>query len=266
MIVIAKTEEDAKWLNRELKIAWDTAAIAQSSFNEGFNGNGVCWWSGEEAPDFSDVKQPYYWQDNLSNEDFLKVVLLKEAERILLEQKFYREHVKDKFKFLRFEESNYNGNWWVRINYGGGHKSAGYFFSPHEQVETMEKLKRENTKARKNAGLEKRYKFLVFGFYKKVSVWTRRMDIEDYDGRRHSGASTHFEFSYPPTKVDIKELDRLNAEAEIASDESHFFCSTCQKAYHKDDYGFFYFATKRCRKCVDSDPKWLAAAKAERYN
>jgi hypothetical protein len=61
-------------------------------------------------------------------------------------------------------------------------------------------------------------------------------------------------------------LDELNAEAGKSRQDGWFFCSHCKKAYLNSEYGYYWFATTLCFKCMKANPAWEKGARNESYN
>lgn len=92
----------------------------------------------------------------------------------------------------------------------------------------------------------------------KISIWVRR-------GERDGEAAGKY-FLLPLNEDDMAWLHNANKEAKQANEPGWFYCTRCQKAYPKEQYGYFYFAGKRCKQCLVDDPAWFREAQQERYN
>lgn len=92
----------------------------------------------------------------------------------------------------------------------------------------------------------------------EIGVWVRR-------GERSQEAAGK-SLLFPLNEDDMAWLHNANKEAKQANEPGWFYCTRCQKAYPKEQYGYFYFAGKRCKQCLIDDPAWFREAQQERYN
>jgi hypothetical protein len=86
-----------------------------------------------------------------------------------------------------------------------------------------------------------------------TSAWVNR------DG--HDGEGIGYDGDYL-----LAHLDEINAEAIKANQLGWFYCTHCNRAYPREDYGYYYFAETRCKSCCDADKSWLRSAQSESYN
>lgn len=134
-----------------------------------------------------------------------------------------------------------------------------------EQAE--DKIAEENLKTAKENLLSAMYPYLYFSVHGFVNVWVCRIYHHTYPTDRYvrsDHASVRFNFQYPPDEAANQKLTELNEQAKLASQEGMFFCTKCQTAKPKAEYGGFYFAEQRCKGCADSD--WLKTAREETYD
>jgi hypothetical protein len=86
-----------------------------------------------------------------------------------------------------------------------------------------------------------------------VSAWINR------NGRDGEGIGGSEEYL-------MSHLDEINAEAIKANQDGWFYCTRCNKAYPREQYGYYWFSETRCKSCCDADKSWLRSAQSESYN
>ena len=92
------------------------------------------------------------------------------------------------------------------------------------------------------------------GYY--AHAWVRR------NGR--GGEAVNWQANFPLTEEHWDALHTLDKKAAQARQPDWFFCAQCSTAKPWSEFGYSYFAERRCKDCVT--PEWLRRAKAETYN
>lgn len=108
------------------------------------------------------------------------------------------------------------------------------------------------------------YPSLRFGVMYPWVEWHRTNLVSAYVVG--SGTHTGWDGQWPLTGPAKAKLKKINTEAEKSLVDTHFYCTCCQKAYPKEEYGFFYFASRYCKQCGDDNPEFRKKAANERYN
>lgn len=91
------------------------------------------------------------------------------------------------------------------------------------------------------------------GYY--AHAWVRR------NGR--GGEAVNWQANFPLTEEHWDALHTLDKKAAQARQPDWFFCAQCSTAKPWSEFGYSYFAERRCKDCVT--PEWLRRAKAETY-
>jgi len=159
---------------------------------------------------------------------------------------------------LRIPDGSNTPYWTVYYNQGGINRN---FKTPEELREKVRELQQHAQDIETELAMSATYPSLYFsvnGDY--ATVWVKR----EIDGIVHDGTAVG---TFDLRVSNIKELLRYaNSQATIARAEGHFYCTGCQKAYPREEYGYYYFAAVMCKTCLAANPEWERRARAESYN
>ena len=243
---------------------------------------GIEWWK-EEQPPIPNPKWPMrcYWQGDRDLPTFW-AYLQQEETRLKSVHKINFAKLQGLFPVLDWEitEEEFFFAVRVRTNYGGSGSGASPVSLEDKHFEDMKQwLSAKAWKREKKAQLSATYPFLYFApdsspnsvetspamqaFIGAGTQWQVFTLVDDEWGKR-CGTAIGFFFEMPMDSDIIRKLQGLNRESEKAQQEGWFFCSVCQIAKPRSEYGYYYFAETRCQDCLD--PAWEKRAREETYN
>lgn len=240
------------------------------------------WWKGEQSP----VSNPKwfmrcYWQGDRDLNEFFSYIQQEELKLKSIHIANFGK-LKDLFPVLDWEidEEEFYFSVRVKTKHGGGN-SASPVSLKDDGFEDMKKwLAAKAWKKETKIQLMAKYPFLYFAPDSSSSSgptspgmaaiigyggtqWKVFLTYE-YEGRDCCGTSTGYYFEWPITQETAKRLSELNQESEQSQQDGWFFCTVCQIAKPRHEYGYYYFAETRCKDCLE--PVWEKCARAETYN
>ncbi len=267
---ICRTEKWAYWLAHNLdRRIFSPSAINQKQVDRGIRSNGVYWWKDEQEP--VNLLDDVYWQEDKTIEEFYNHILLCENIKALLDRCFFEYWYQKKFPNLEWEIHKEEHQFWVRIKT----QSGGAFpvsLAVKDAPETLKMLESVSKIREYVKELSEVYPYLYFhpgttdmpyteqgSKVKTPYQWSVYVNRNGQDST-HTG----YHFDWPVTDEIKEKLTELNEQSRLSQQVGWFFCTQCHKAYPKDHYGGFWFATTLCNTCAT--PEWKDRARRETYD
>jgi len=282
IIAITNSEEEARQLN---KLTGMNEGITSNGRTQSYidmvggMSRGIEWWK-EDQPPTANPKwnKPLYYQGDMSLPVFFAHIQEQEKQRKVLHVANF-DKFKGLFPNLEWEIFEDETCIWVRVKivyHGGfGAKPISLLDSSFEVM--SQRLAVLSSEKETKEKLQFEYPYLSFnpngsssneqspamtaiignGDSGKWSVF-----LASYDNI--AGPSAGYRFEFPMTDKISEKLSALNIESKKHRQKGWFFCTVCQVAKSRDEYGYYYFSETRCKDCLE--PAWEARARAETYN
>lgn len=258
--------------------------INQYNIDDGYLLSGIQWWSGEGEPNLRHVRRPQstYVQKVDENVWELGARILDNETALNAERDQFATRLAADMPLFKF--SNDVGQWTTTIRVSTINTDVTVYNSPNPEEfdEIYDALSREYMWKLRINWVRSQYPHFHIALFDysnpshtpTFSFWIKRT-LED--GRTMDGASLGIgRIAYPITEAEKELLGCLHEEATKVNESNGamFYCTHCQKALPREEYGGFWFVSIRCKKCAElpvnigmnKTVTWRQAAAAETYN
>lgn len=287
IFAITRTREEASQLIKLTGMTWSYTSPSgwtqkHADFSPGVNW-GIEWWKDEQPPvPNKKWRMRCYWQGDRDFDAFFLYIQQEEAKLKATHIANFAK-LKELFPVLDWELDEEELFFSVRVKteYGGG-SGASPVSLKDDDFEAMETwLSTKAWKKETKSQLRDKYPFLFFapdsdpnstevspGMQAVIGagmMWKVFLaSFNEYTNEDYCSTSTGYYFEWPIIEEAHKKIAILNQESEKSRQGDWFFCTVCQVAKPRSEYGYYYFAETRCKDCLE--PAWEKRARAETYN